>query len=861
MELNNNENSTNPDNDEVDLTQLGTVVPVSDDAASSICIDEYDADYRNAVNVLRRTNHRTAATNNGETGSTSGLSDFDLYNQRIAREVVLRERTQRKRQEQNQRQKRQASRQYTNYFNDMVSASSSGANFYTPSHNLDNFNGRRQNLNYNHQLNQINNPFTYDSRHNKNNNDNNEYPLTRIDENDNDNNNDPIQPTNHDSEEMSFVTMDVDMLESADDEDYEDNELLDGNNNNPHNATATSSKPKLSRKLYSRHVQVMSLGAAYGVGVLLTCAEALYMSGPFGTLLGYILAGFLVLSATSGFGEMTALVPSESGVPGLTSRFVDDSLGFALGIMYWLACSLGLASEITAAALMLTYYPELSEPSHGIVVWIFFFLALVLFVNLCQVNIFGELQFYGGIITILLVIMYMVIMFTLNAGGLFGDAEENKIYKTSGGRIGFRYWDYSKSDFDSDIVFGLFRPGYTLAIYENENSTTYKSISGSAGNFFQLWFATNIAAFSYVGTEVVYMTAGEVRTPRKSLPAATKKIFIRVVLLYILAVFSVSLNIYSSDGRLVGLMERYLSIHRKDNDPASSTNTSIRTDGNHNSSTSPSAYKYDPGGCAVGHVPWYIFTSNSNASPWIIALQSVGQCSLAAGVNGTFVFIALMAAVSHLYAASRTLYSMAVEKMIWKQFSKCTDTGVPYCAVLASFVIALLSFLTANETSAVVFQWLVSLTTSAGLLVWAGMCLSYIRFYKGLKLRPDITISRAKDELYPYKSPFQPYLAYVGCAANFVLALLVGFPFLMSSEWDFKEAFANYSLHVVLIIAYVCHKWITKSKLVPYDQMDLDSGRKEMERVGWAEDRIYTTGWVDKIVKFTTRFYRQHQSK
>ncbi|KAA8915979.1 hypothetical protein TRICI_001896 [Trichomonascus ciferrii] len=805
--------------------QLGTVVSVVDDAASSICIDDYDADYRNAVSVLRQTN-RTAGEAEEE------MTDFDRYNQRVAREVVLRERTQRRRQVQNQRQKRQASRQYSNYFNDVVSAT--GSNFFTPSHNLDNFNGRRQNLNYNHQLNQINNPFTYDGRQRGA---NNGVPLERIDEG-----TPPVHEDNdvpvRGSDEMSFVTMDVDMLESADEDD--DSQLL-------RSATASDNededhKPKLKRKLYSRHVQVMSLGCAYGVGVLLTCGESLYISGPFGTVLGYSLAGLLVLSATSGFGEMAALVPSESGVPGLTARFVDGSLGFALGITYWVACSLALATEITAAALMLTYYPTLASPPHSVVVWIIFFLVIVLVINLCQVDIFGELQFYGCLITILLVILYIILMFTLNGGGLFGDAEESSIYKTSGGRIGFRYWDYSKSDFKNDVIFGLFRPGYTLGIIEGTTRTTYNSVNGSAGNFLQLWFAINIAAFSYVGTEVVYMTSGEVRNPRKSLPAATKKIFFRVLIFYVLAVFSVSLNIYSSDGRLVPLTSRYIAVHK-----GNSTSPNSRIDGTYQNSTGPSAYKYDPGGCVVGHVPWYIFTNNSNSSPWIIALQSVGQCALAAGVNGTFVFIALMAATSHLYAASRTLYGMGLEGMIFNKFSSCTRTGVPYFSVLTSFAIALLSLLTANEQSAIVFQWLSSLTASAGLLVWAGMCLSFIRFYKGLQLRPDITTNRGKDDLYPYKSPFQPYLAYIGCSANTILALVVGFPFLLSSEWDWKEVFANYTSHFILIIAYVAHKSITKCKLVPYNQMDLDSGRKEMERVGWAEDRVYKKGLRERF--------------
>lgn len=51
-----------------------------------------------------------------------------------------------------------------------------------------------------------------------------------------------------------------------------------------------------------------------------------------------------------------------------------------------------------------------------------------------------------------------------------------------------------------------------------------------------------------------------------------------------------------------------------------------------------------------------------------------------------------------------------------------------------------------------VFLWLVSLVTTAGILSWIVIGLTYLRFYNALRVQ-DIP----RDRL-PYKSPFQPYL-------------------------------------------------------------------------------------------------------
>ncbi|CAN6612291.1 SPS-sensor component Ssy1p [Trichomonascus vanleenenianus] len=784
----------NNEGDVLSPSQMSMVSLFTGSDSSSVCIDDEDAEYQNAMSVLRTQHTRNSHTSRAPAAATSAgmmMSDFEQYNRRVAREVVLKERITRRFKRQRQAKYNQASRYYGNYFSVGQSEGETVEKF-TPSHAVDSFNGRRQNSSYNYQLNRLNEDIINQDHLARE----GEISLTTFD----------AVPEEEDN--LSFVTLDVDALESEDEDDLDSIESISTPSEKP--------APRLKRRLYSRHVQLMSLGAGIGVGVLINSGQTMFVSGPLGLVLGYIIAGIMVLCAVTSFGEMVALVPSEGGIPALIARFGDRSLGLALGACYWIASSMALPSEVTAGAIMLTYYPELTYPTQSVVVWILFFLMIVLVINLTGPGSFGEVQMWLSLGSVLLMLFYMVLMFVVNSG-ISG-------YQT----IGLKYWRYSQSDFEHDRVYGPLRPVYPLNVSLVGDNVTVTGIGGSLGRFIQVWAGITSAAFSYVGTEIIFVTAGEVRNPRKAVPTATKTIFFRVAIVYILTVFAASLNVYAGDTRFMAF---YLS--SSDIEPELPVNGTIQ--------------ESDPGGCAVAHTAWSTtILGASNASPFIIALQNAGQCAFASAVNATFIVFAVTSGVAHLYAASRTLYGLA-QISTWPRvrsvFGRCSYGGVPYVAVLVSFSFSFLAFLTANHKTAQVFEWLVSLTTSSGLLVWAGMCFVYIRFYKALQLRPDIT--PRDHDMYPYKSPFQPYTAYAGLTLNTVVAVFIGFPMFLKEQWDTQHFFAVYVSLFFCIVVYMSHKLITRSKFPPLSEVDLDTGRKEMERVGWVEDRVYTRGWRD----------------
>lgn len=85
--------------------------------------------------------------------------------------------------------------------------------------------------------------------------------------------------------------------------------------------------------------------------------------------------------------------------------------------------------------------------------------------------------------------------------------------------LGFRYWR---------------DPGAFKAYIE----------TGSAGRFLAFWKVLLTSAFSYGNIQVVAISGSETRNPRKIIPSATRKTFLRVFLFYVLSIFIVGLIVF-----------------------------------------------------------------------------------------------------------------------------------------------------------------------------------------------------------------------------------------------------------------------------------------------------------------------------
>lgn len=177
---------------------------------------------------------------------------------------------------------------------------------------------------------------------------------------------------------------------------------------------------------------------------------------------------------------MAAWIPVAGGFSPFATRFCDPALGFALGWTYWFKYIIVTPNQLTAAALVISYWVDADKVNPG--VWITIFLIAIVAINYLGIRFFGEFEFWLSSIKVLVVCGMIILSLVLALGG-----------GPDGDRKGFRYWKTP----------GAFKE------YKGE---------GATGRFLGLWSSMVTAVFAYLGTELVGVTVGEAENPRKTIP-------------------------------------------------------------------------------------------------------------------------------------------------------------------------------------------------------------------------------------------------------------------------------------------------------------------------------------------------------
>ncbi|MGX6444847.1 amino acid permease [Neobacillus sp. K501] len=253
---------------------------------------------------------------------------------------------------------------------------------------------------------------------------------------------------------------------------------------------------QLQRGLEERHITLMSLGAAIGVGLFLGSASAIKLAGP-GIILGYAFAGMIMFFIMRALGEMAIQKP----VAGSFSQYARDYLGalpgFLTGWNYWFLWVVTCMAEITAAGIYMEYW----FPSVPRWIWALAALVIMAAVNFLNVKAYGELEFWFALIKIVTIIFMIV----------------------SG--IGM-------------IAFGIGNGGIATGIsnlWENGGILP----NGITGVLMSL----QMVMFAFLGIEMIGITAGEVKNPEKTLSRAIDTVFWRILIFYVGALF-VIMSIY-----------------------------------------------------------------------------------------------------------------------------------------------------------------------------------------------------------------------------------------------------------------------------------------------------------------------------
>ncbi|THU94837.1 amino acid permease [Dendrothele bispora CBS 962.96] len=379
----------------------------------------------------------------------------------------------------------------------------------------------------------------------------------------------------------------------------------------------------LVRQLKNRHIAMISIGGVIGTGLFLGTAGALRNGGPVGLILGYTVIGTICWSVMVSLGEMVAYLPIPGGHIKLAERFVDRALSFTMGWNYWYNWTIILPAELSAAAILINYWDRNTKLNAA---WITICMVVVIAINMCGAGVYGEAEFIFASIKVITIVGLIILGIVLDLGG--GPNHD---------RIGFRYWK---------------NPGPFVQ---------YDGIGGAKGRFLGWWAVMSQAAFSFIGTEIVAIAAGEAKNPRRNLPKAIRRVYIRILLFYIGGTIIIGLLVPSTDDRL---------------DLAS---------------------------------------GDAASSPFVIAIQNAGIKGLPSVINAALLTSAWSAASSDLYTSSRALYGLSLAGNAPKIFSKTLKNGLPIVSLLFCSAFALLSYMGVTSGSGRVFNCITYLRFYSGI--------------------------------------------------------------------------------------------------------------------------------------------------
>ena len=479
-------------------------------------------------------------------------------------------------------------------------------------------------------------------------------------------------------------------------------------------------KNNVKRALKTRHLSMIALGGSIGTGLFVASGSAISTAGPGGALVAYIGIGLMVYFLMTSLGEMATYLPVTGSFATYSRRFVDPALGFAMGWNYWFNWAITLAVDISTAAIVLRYwFPHV--PS-----WVFSLGALIIIflINALSVASFGETEYWMSLIKVVTVLIFLVVGFLTIVGIMGGHATylENFAYR--------------KAPFVGGVP-------SILTVFV-------------------------VAGFSFQGTELIGITAGESKDPAKSIPKAIKQVFWRILLFYILAIFVIACLIPYTSPNLLGSDASDITI-----------------------------------------------------SPFTLVFKRAGLASAASVMNAVILTSVVSAANSGMYASTRMLFALGVSGDAPKIFGKVNGRGIPMPALLGTTLVGLLTFLS-SIFGEQIYSFLVSASGLTGFIAWVGIALAHYRFRRAFKAQgKDLSQLRYKAKWFP----FGPLLALVLC-----ILVIVGQDLKSFANLDWQAISVTYMSVPLFIILYLYYKLRYKTKLIPLTEIDLTRHELEHEQ-------------------------------
>jgi aromatic amino acid transport protein AroP len=260
---------------------------------------------------------------------------------------------------------------------------------------------------------------------------------------------------------------------------------------------------QLKRGLKNRHIQLIALGGAIGTGLFLGSAGVLKSAGP-SMILGYAICGFIAFLIMRQLGEMIVEEPVAGSFSHFAHSYWGRFPGFLSGWNCWVLYILVGMSELTAVGKYVHYWwPEIPTWVSAAV-----FFLMINAINLTNVKVFGETEFWFAIIKVAAIV-------------------------------------------------GMIALGSYLLVSGDGGPQASVSNLWAHGGFFPngvggLVMALAIIMFSFGGLEMLGFTAAEADSPKTVIPKAINQVIYRILIFYIGALV-VLLSLTPWDGLLASL--------------------------------------------------------------------------------------------------------------------------------------------------------------------------------------------------------------------------------------------------------------------------------------------------------------------
>ncbi|USK42102.1 amino acid permease [Cytobacillus oceanisediminis] len=439
-------------------------------------------------------------------------------------------------------------------------------------------------------------------------------------------------------------------------------------------------KNQLNRSMKRRHLFMLSLGGVIGTGLFLNAGYTINQAGAGGALIGYLFGGVILYLVMVCLGELAVYMPVTGSFQTYASKFISPSAGFSLGWMYFIGSATTAGVEFTAAGiLMKRWFPDIS-----VWVWCAIFILLLFALNALTTRGFAEAEYWFSGIKVVAVIFFIIIGFSAILG-IIPLADRPAPYM------------------EHLAPKGLFPAGIAIVFVTMMN-----------------------VIFSYQGSELIGIAAGESEEPQKNIPRAIRNVIFRIIIFYIASIIILSAIFPTKE---LGILE----------------------------------------------------------SPFVTLMDLAGIPFAPDIMNFVILTAILSVGNSCIYASTRLLWAMAHDGMAPRVFGKLSKRKVPFTALVFTMIFSLLSLLTSVFAAETVFVLLMSIAGISVTISWMGIALSQFMFRrKYIKAGGKVEDLKYKVPFYP----IIPLICIIFCVSILVFlafdptqlaGLLIGIGFLLVS--------------------------------------------------------------------------------